>query len=126
MRGCARFLDHFGFDYEFASATDYYTSGRFDAALLHMLARYEAVMAIMLPSFRQERAATYSPFLPIHPKTGVVMQVPIEVVDAAAGTIAWRDPATGESFVTLGHRRSCQAAMEARLGDALVCARRRL
>ncbi len=94
------FLDQFGFDYEFASATDYYKSGRFDAALLHMLARYEAVMAIMLPSFRQERAATYSPFLPIHPKTGIVMQVPIEIVDAAAGKIAWNDPVTNESFVT--------------------------
>ena len=69
------FLDAFGFDYEFASATDYYKSGRFDAALKHMLARYDAVMQIMLPSFREERAATYSPFLPIHPKTGVVMQV---------------------------------------------------
>src|SRR5580692_9654867 len=102
------FLDQFGFDYEFASATDYYTSGRFDAALLHMLARYEAVMAIMLPSFRQERAATYSPFLPIHPKTGIVMQVPIEIVDAAAGKIAWRDPVTQESFETLvtgGHAK---------------------
>src|SRR5579863_10597587 len=102
------FLDQFGFDYEFASATDYYTSGRFDAALLHMLARYEAVMAIMLPSFRQERAATYSPFLPIHPKTGIVMQVPIEIVDATEGKIAWRDPVTEESFVTLvtgGHAK---------------------
>jgi lysyl-tRNA synthetase, class I len=102
------FLDQFGFDYEFASATDYYTSGRFDAALLHMLARYEAVMAIMLPSFRQERAATYSPFLPVHPKTGIVMQVPIEIVDAAAGKIAWRDPVTEESFETLvtgGHAK---------------------
>src|SRR6516165_6426531 len=57
------FLDAFGFEYEFASSTDYYTSGRFDAALLHMLARYEDVMAIMLPTFREERAATYSPFL---------------------------------------------------------------
>src|ERR1700728_3450690 len=73
------FLDQFGFDYEFLSATDYYTSGRFDAALLRLLARTEAVMAIMLPSFRQERAATYSPFLPVHPKTGIVMQVPIEI-----------------------------------------------
>src|SRR5580658_9820313 len=94
------FLDAFAFDYEFASATDYYTSGRFDTALLRMLARYDAVMAIMLPSFRQERAATYSPFLPIHPKTGIVMQVPIEIVDAAAGKIALNDPATNESFVT--------------------------
>src|SRR3984957_7102338 len=91
------FLDQFGFDYEFASATHYYTSGRFDAALLHMLARYEAVMAIMLPSFRQERAATYSPFLPVHPKTGIVMQGPIEIVDAAGGKIAWRYPVTEES-----------------------------
>ncbi len=94
------FLDTFGFEYEFASATDYYTSGRFDAALLRLLARYETVMAIMLPSFRQERAATYSPFLPIHPLTGIVMQVPLEEIDAAAGTIAWRDPQTHERFVT--------------------------
>jgi len=94
------FLDAFGFEYEFASSTDYYTSGRFDAALLHMLARYEDVMAIMLPTFREERAATYSPFLPIHPKTGIVMQVPIDKTDAAAGTIFWRDPATGEAFET--------------------------
>ena len=94
------FLDAFGFDYEFASATDYYTSGRFDAALMRLLARYEAVMAIMLPSFRQERAATYSPFLPIHPHTGIVMQVPIDAADAQAGTITWHDPETNESFVT--------------------------
>ena len=94
------FLDAFGFDYEFASATDYYTSGRFDAALRRMLERYDAIMAIMLPTFREERAATYSPFLPLHPRTGIVMQVPIDAVDAAAGTVAWRDPATGESFVT--------------------------
>ena len=100
------FLDAFGFDYEFASATAYYKSGRFDAALLHMLARYEAVMAIMLPSFRAERAASYSPFLPLHPRTGVVMQVPLEGIDPAQGAIAWRDPATGERFetpVTGGH-----------------------
>jgi len=94
------FLDAFGFDYEFASSTDYYRSGRFDAALLRMLARYDEVMAIMLPTFREERAATYSPFLPIHPVTRVVMQVPIEAIDAAAGTVAWHDPESGEAFVT--------------------------
>ncbi len=94
------FLDRFGFDYEFASSTDYYTSGRFDAALLHMLARFDAVQKIMLPSLREERASTYSPFLPIHPKTGVVMQVPLESIDAAAGAITWRDPATQEMFET--------------------------
>ncbi|MDE2577434.1 MAG: lysine--tRNA ligase [Hyphomicrobiales bacterium] len=94
------FLDAFGFEYEFASSTDYYKSGKFDAALLHMLARYDAIMKIMLPTFREERASTYSPFLPIHPVTGHVMQVPLESHDAAAGTIAWKDPNSGETFVT--------------------------
>ena len=101
-----RFLDSFGFDYEFASSTAYYTSGRFDAALLHMLERFDAVQKIMLPSLREERAATYSPFLPIHPRTRVVMQAPLIGHDAEAGTIRWRDPATGEEFetpVTGGH-----------------------
>ncbi|PWB91961.1 lysine--tRNA ligase [Methylocystis sp. MitZ-2018] len=94
------FLDAFGFEYEFASSTEYYQSGRFDAALKHMLARYDAVMKIMLPSFREERAATYSPFLPIHPKTGIVMQVALTGYDAQAGTISWTDPDTGEAFTT--------------------------
>src|SRR5712675_1186394 len=59
------FLDTFGFEYEFLSSTDCYKSGRFDAALLTVLGRFDAVMSIMLPSLRQERAQTYSPFLPI-------------------------------------------------------------
>jgi lysyl-tRNA synthetase, class I len=94
------FLDAFGFDYEFASATDYYASGRFDAALMRMLQRYDQIMKIMLPSFREERAATYSPFLPVHPETGIVMQVPIEAHDAEKGTITWRDPTSGETYTT--------------------------
>ncbi len=95
------FLDRFGFDYEFASSTDYYSSGRFDAALLHMLEQFDKVQAIMLPSLREERASTYSPFLPVHPRTGIVMQVPLEARDPKAGTITWRDPETNEKFVTL-------------------------
>ena len=94
------FLDAFGFEYEFASSTEYYKEGRFDAALRRLLARYDAVMQIMLPSFRAERAASYSPFLPIHPRTGIVMQVPLEAIDADAGTISWKDPDSGETFVT--------------------------
>src|SRR5919106_131347 len=82
------FLDTFGFDYEFASSTDYYTSGRFDAALLRMLERLDAVMKIMLPSLREERAATYSPFLPICPRTGMVLYVPIVEHDVKAGTVS--------------------------------------
>ncbi len=95
------FLDQFGFEYEFASSTDYYTSGRFDAALLHMLRNFDKVQAIMLPSLREERAATYSPFLPIHPKTGHVMQVAVDAMNPDAGTITWRDPQTDEAFETL-------------------------
>jgi lysyl-tRNA synthetase class 1 len=88
------FLDHFGFDYEFMSSTDCYKSGRFDQALLLMLSRFDKVMAIMLPSLREERAATYSPFLPIDPKTGIVLQVPVTGHDAKAGTITYEDPDT--------------------------------
>jgi len=100
------FLDQFGFDYEFASSTDYYTSGRFDLALLRMLERIDKVMAIMLPSLREERAASYSPFLPICPRTGAVLYVPIVAHDARAGTISYDDPETNERAtlpVTGGH-----------------------
>src|SRR6266480_5773351 len=99
------FLDQFGFEYEFLSSTDCYKSGRFDATLLLFLQRFDAEMNSMLPSLREERASTYSPFLPIHPKTGVVMQVPAEP-NATKGTIAWSDPDTGEKLetpVTGGH-----------------------
>src|SRR5919206_2411833 len=86
------FLDAFGFDYEFLSATECYRSGRFDATLLRVLERYDEVMAIMLPSLREERQQTYSPFLPVHPRTGHVMQVPIDEARPDAGAIVWRDP----------------------------------
>ena len=86
-----RFLDTFGFDYEFASATDYYRSGRFDAILRRVAERYDAIMAIMLPTLGEERRATYSPFLPISPKTGRVLYVPLKKGDAAAGTITFDD-----------------------------------
>src|SRR5438477_8102233 len=71
------FLDRFGFDYEFASSTDYYMSGRFDATLLRILAAYDRIMEIILPTLGPERRATYSPFLPISPRTGQVLQVPM-------------------------------------------------
>lgn len=85
------FLDRFGFDYEFASSTDYYTSGRFDEALRGVLRHYQGILDVMLPTLRKERQATYSPVLPVSPTTGVVLQVPVEVVDAEAGLIAFED-----------------------------------
>jgi len=95
------FLDQFGFEYEFLSSTDCYMSGRFDRALLKVLERFDEVMAIMLPSLRQERAQTYSPFLPIAPKTGVVLQIPILEHDAGRGTITYEDPDSKELVTTL-------------------------
>ena len=86
-----RFLDTFGFDYEFASATDYYKSGKFDAILLRAAERYDDIMAVMLPTLGEERQATYSPFLPISPTTGRVLYVPMKKVDAKAGTITFGD-----------------------------------
>jgi lysyl-tRNA synthetase class 1 len=94
------FLDRFGFEYEFASSTEYYVSGRFDAALRRVLELHDAIVAVIRPTLGAERAATYSPFLPIHPRTGMVMQVRVEKLDPAAGTIAWRDPDGGAWFET--------------------------
>ena len=104
-----RFLDAFGFDYEFASASDYYARGVLDETLLVMLARYDQVMEIMLPTLREERRKTYAPFLPVHPETGVVMQVPIEERDAAKGTIVWTDPDTGKRWETSILSGGCKA-----------------
>ena len=91
------FLDRYGFDYEFASSTDYYASGRFDDAIRGVLRHWQGVMDVMLPTLRAERRATYSPVLPVSPTSGVVLQVPVEVVDAEAGTIAFQDE--GERIV---------------------------
>ena len=99
------FLDSFGFDYEFASATEYYTTGRFDEMLLVALERFDKIMEIMLPTLGPERRETYSPFLPISPKTGHVLQVPTLERNVAKGTIVYEEP-DGERVeipVTGGH-----------------------
>lgn len=85
------FLDQFGFEYEFQSATDAYKSGRFDAALLKVLENFDAVLKVMLPTLGAERQKTYSPILPISPKTGHVLQVPVLERNLAAGTIVFED-----------------------------------
>lgn len=96
-----RFLDTFGFDYEFISATDYYRAGRFDDVLLTACARYDEIMAVMLPTLGAERQATYSPFLPISPKSGRVLYVPMKHVDAKAGTITFDDEDGAETVLTV-------------------------
>ena len=86
-----RFLDTFGFDYEFASATEYYRSGKFDTVLRRAAERYDDIMKVMLPTLGAERQATYSPFLPISPISGRVLYVPMKEVDAVNGTITFAD-----------------------------------
>ena len=85
------FLDGFGFEYEFQSSTDWYGSGRFDEALLSVLRNYDQIMALMLPTLGEERQQSYSPFLPVSPATGRVLQVPILERNADAGTIVFED-----------------------------------
>ncbi len=99
------FLDAFGFDYEFVSATERYKGGHLDATLLKVLGRYDDVINIILPTLGPERQATYSPFLPICPDTGIVLQVPIIERDVDAGTIVYQNEAGAriETLVTGGH-----------------------
>jgi lysyl-tRNA synthetase, class I len=105
-----QFLDTFGFDYEFYSATECYRSGRFDETLLSILANYEKVRGVILPTLGEERRKTYSPFLPVCPRTGRVLQVPTTARDVENGTISYVDPDTGEEMTTpvTGGRVKCQ------------------
>lgn len=102
------FLDSFGFEYEFQSSTEWYSSGRFDEFLRLVLKNYNAIMRVMLPTLRQERKSTYSPFLPICPKTGNVLQVPMEEVRPETDTIIYRDPITGKLMETLITGGNCK------------------
>ena len=99
------FLDDFGFDYEFVSSTERYKAGAFDDTLLTILERYDAVINVILPTLGEERQKTYSPFLPVCPKTGVVLQVPVIERNVDAGTIVYEneDGTKAETPVTGGH-----------------------
>ena len=102
-----QFLDTFGFDYEFQSATECYRSGRFDEALLEVLRHYDDVMDVVLPTLRDERRKTYCPFLPLSPVSGRVLAVPAEAVRPESGTVVFRDE-TGEPFETLVTGGNCK------------------
>ncbi|MEM9677320.1 MAG: lysine--tRNA ligase [Pseudomonadota bacterium] len=95
------FLDTFGFTYEFASSTEYYRSGRFDDLLMRCAEKYDALMDAMLPTLGEERRATYSIFLPISPKTGRVLYVPVKKVDPATGMITFDDEDGTETTLSI-------------------------
>jgi lysyl-tRNA synthetase, class I len=102
------FLDRFGFEYEFISSASQYEAGKFDDALKGILRHYDAIMGVMLPTLRKERAATYSPILPISPTSGIVLQVPVEVVDAGAGLIRFDDGGDMVTQSVLGGKAKLQ------------------
>jgi lysyl-tRNA synthetase class 1 len=75
--------------------------------LIRALERYDAIMAIMLPTLGEERRQTYSPFLPISPKSGRVLYVPMKKIDSVNGTVTFDDE-DGEEItqtVTGGHAK---------------------
>ena len=92
------FLDSFGFDYTFLSSTECYKNGLFDHVLIEVLENYENIMEIMLPTLREERKKTYSPFLPICPSTGQVLQVPLAEINKINTTIIYEDPITSKKI----------------------------
>lgn len=105
-----RFLDQFDLEYEFFSATECYRAGLLDRTLLRMLEVYDEVMDIILPTLGPDRRATYSPFLPLCPRTGRVLQVPMVERRPDKGTVVYLDPDTGERVETpvTGGRVKCQ------------------
>lgn len=96
-----KFLDNFGFDYEFKSATNCYKEGIFDKTIINILQNYEKVMELMLPTLGEERQKTYSPFLPISPKTGRVLQVPMLKVNKDKNTIVFKDEDSEEVEISV-------------------------
>lgn len=103
------FLDQYGFEYEFYSSTDCYKSGQFDSTLIKICQRYDKVINVILPTLGEERRQTYSPFLPICPETGVVLQVPVEIIDADKGIIAFEsESGTRYERPVTGGNAKCQ------------------
>lgn len=108
---CA-FLDQFNFEYEFKSASQCYKSGYFDQSLLQALKHYDSIMQVMLPTLGEERQASYSPFLPICPDTGIVLQVPVIKHSVADGTITYKKE-NGEEVTTKVTGGNCKLQWKA-------------
>ena len=82
---CASFADHMigqlgGFlapvevEYELVRAGEMYSSGRFDEGLKLILEKHAEIIAIIAPTLRPENRAGWSPFMPICPKCGQVVE----------------------------------------------------
>ncbi len=86
-----KFLNEFKFKYTFKSSTDIYKKGLFNSSLLLVLEKYENIKAIILPTLGKERQQTYSPFLPVCPETGKVLEVPVVEIKKKEGKIIYQN-----------------------------------
>ena len=101
------FLDRFGFEYTFYSATECYKAGMFDHMMIRVIDKYDEIMKLMLPTFREDRQKTYSPFMPVCPRTGAILQVPIEKVDKERNSVSYRNE-SGELIEVLVTGGNCK------------------
>jgi len=86
-----KFLNEFKFNYTFKSSTESYKKGLFNSSLLLVLEKYEKIKEIILPTLGKERQITYSPFLPICPETGKVLEVPVVEIKKKEGKIIYQN-----------------------------------
>src|SRR3546814_5244207 len=117
------FLDRFGFEYEFVSSTEQYKAGAFDAALKNVLRHNQDILDVMLPTLRAERAATYSPVLPVSPTSGIVLQVPVTVIDADAGLVSFEDE--GETITHRSEEHTSELQSLMRISYAVLCLKKK-
>ena len=83
------FLTKFKFEFDFKSSTENYKKGVFNNSLMRVIEKYEEIMNIILPTLRDERRKTYCPFLPICPKTGKVLEIPLISMDKKTGKVVF-------------------------------------
>ena len=84
-----KFLNQFGFKYTFKSSSKLYSSGQFNETLKEVLNNYQDIMDIIIPTLGKERQKTYSPFLPICPDTGRVLEIPVIEIDKVNSKIVF-------------------------------------
>ena len=85
------FLNRFGFQFDFVSSTNYYKSGKFNNALKRVLECHDEIVDVILPTLGKDRAATYSPLMPIHPRSGHILQTAdIREIHPSTGVIIWK------------------------------------
>lgn len=95
------FLDSFGFEYEFISATDKYKSGSYNDTMLQVMAKYQELMDLMLPTLGLERQKTYSPFMPIDKESGIVIDKGVKSINKEKASVTYYDLNNQEKEISI-------------------------